>query len=167
MSGPSQIVRERREAGARRRLEIAKLLRADPATTNKQLAKALNVNRNTIALDRRIIMEELQKNTLTETELMRAEMVAKLESLNEELELHRDGEKLPVSVIHEMLLVQRSLIELLGVRKPVVEKVEVKRSPIQFETIIVSTDPRGERTPKRVTEWKEPLTLEAGDPHGD
>ena len=43
MSGPSQYVREKREEAARRRLELAKLLRDDPKTTNIELAKALGV----------------------------------------------------------------------------------------------------------------------------
>jgi len=65
MSGPSQHVRQRREEGARRRLEVAKLLRDDPATTNKQLAAALNVNRNTITLDRKLMIEDLKNRFCT------------------------------------------------------------------------------------------------------
>lgn len=137
MSGPSQYVRQKREEGARRRLEVAKLLRDDPATTNKQLAAALNVSRNTITLDRKTMIEDLKNQTLTETELMRAEMVGRLESLNTELELHRRDGKLPVSVIHEALLVNRSIIELLGIRKPVVEQLEIKKRTISFHTTTV------------------------------
>jgi hypothetical protein len=136
MSGPSQDVRQKREAGARRRLEVAKLLRDDPATTNKQLATRLNVNRNTITLDRKLMIEDLKNQTLNETELLRANMVERLESLTTELELHRRDGKLPVSVIHEALLVTRSIIELLGVRKPVVEQLEIKKRTISFHTTI-------------------------------
>jgi len=139
VSGPSQYVRQKREAAARRRLEIAKMLRDDPTTTNKQLAKVLNVNRDTVALDRKIMVEALHKETQSETELLRADMLQKLESLHHELELHRRDGKLPVSVIHEGLLVTRSIIELLGVRKPVVETLEVKKSTVAFRTTVVRT----------------------------
>ena len=66
-------------------------------------------------------------------------MLQRLESLQAELELHRKDGKLSVSVIHEALLVTRSIIELLGVRKPVVEKLEVRRSTVKFETQIINT----------------------------
>jgi hypothetical protein len=63
--------------------------------------------------------------------------VDKLESLNKELELHRRDGKLSVSVIHEMMLVHRSIIELLGIRKPVTEQLEVRKRTISFRTSIV------------------------------
>ena len=164
MSGPSNYVREKREAGARRRLEVAKLLRDVPSTTNKQLAKALNVSRNTITVDRKAIMEELQKNTLTETEQLRAAMVERLENLNAELERHRDGDrKLPISVVHEMLLVHRSLIELLGVRKPVVEKLEIKKRTVSFTTSIVSTKDGIVSEPKKFELTTNHLALREGN----
>jgi hypothetical protein len=116
------------------------MLRDNPATTNKQLASALDVNRNTIALDRKIMVDELTKETRTETEQLRAAMVGRLEALNTELELHRKDGKLSVSVIHEMMLVHRSIIELLGIRKPVVEKLEVNKRTISFTTSIVGKE---------------------------
>src|SRR5260370_10369873 len=116
MTQPSNNQRRLLEAATRRRLEIAKMLRTAPTTTNIMLAKALKVSRNTITQDRKALMEQLQTAALTETELLRAEMVGKLEHLNTELELHRTDGKLPVSVIHEALLVTRSIIEMLGVR---------------------------------------------------
>jgi hypothetical protein len=137
MTAPSTYLRQMHEAAARRRLEIAKILRDAPATTNKKLAMALNVSRNTIAQDRTIMFEQLKQQTTNETKAMRAEMVQRLEHLNTELELHRKSGKLPVSVIHEMMLVHRSIIELLGIRKPVVEKLEIKRRTISFSTSIV------------------------------
>ncbi len=158
MSGPSQYVRECREAAATRRLEIVKLLKGDPTITNIELAKRLDVSRNTITLDRRAIMEALQKSTLTETEQLRSEMVGKLEDLNGELEKHRKDGKLPIGVVHEMLLVHRTLIEMLGIRKPVVEKLEVKRTDIKFKTTIVRTDLNFTQA-----EVVKPLTLEAGN----
>src|SRR5579864_4392186 len=163
MSGPSETpsayVHQRRvlEAQTCRRLEIVNILRVDPAATNKKLAKALKVSRNTITLDRRAIMEELKNKTLNETELLRAEMVGKLEHLNAELEKHRKDGKLPVSVIHEALLVTRSIIELLGVRKPVVEKLEVRKRTISFQTTIVPTN--------QGTPIKEPKVFEVTRQH--
>jgi DNA repair exonuclease SbcCD nuclease subunit len=136
MAGPSNLVREAREAASRRRLEIAKILREDPATTNIQLAKMLNVSRNTITSDRASIMENLTKETLTTTEALREQMAARLERLDEELERHRKNGKLPVNVIHEAHLLTRSLIELLGCRKPIVEKVQVERRSITFRTTV-------------------------------
>ena len=140
MTAPSTYLRQLHETAARRRLEIAKLLRENPAITNKELASLLNVSRNTITLDRKAIVEQMTQSTQHETELLRAEMVGKLESLNEELEKHRRDGVLPVSVIHESLLVHRSIIELLGIRKAVVEQLEVKKPrPIIFETTIIQT----------------------------
>jgi hypothetical protein len=140
MTQPSNHLRRLMEAATLRRLEIAKILRAVPTTTNIMFAKALKVSRNTITQDRKALMEQLQNAALTETELLRADMLQKLEHLNTELELHRTDGKLPISVIHEALLVTRSIIELLGVRKPVVEKLEVRRSSVKFETSIVRTE---------------------------
>jgi DNA-binding CsgD family transcriptional regulator len=137
MTAPSTYLRQLYEAAARRRLEVAKLLRDNPAATNKQLAAALNVSRNTISLDRKIMIEDLKNQTLTETELLRQAMVSRLESLNTELELHRKDGKLSVNAVHEMLLVHRSIIELLGIRKPVTEQLEIKKRTISFHTTMV------------------------------
>jgi DNA-binding CsgD family transcriptional regulator len=158
-TGNYVYLRQLQETAARRRLDIAKMLRDNPATTNKQLAAALNVSRNTITQDRKALMEQVQNDAKTETELLRAEMVEKLEHLNTELELHRKDGKLPVSVIHEALLVTRSIIELLGVRKPVVEKLEVKRTTLRFQTQIVSTSPELSDG-KQVIEMSEPKQFE-------
>ena len=176
MAGPSNYVREKREAAGLRRLRIVKMLRENPGSTNLQLAKALGVGRETIAKDRKIMMQDVAKNTLTETESLRAEMFARLESLNEELELHRKSGKLPTSVIHEIHLITRSMIELLGVRRPVVEKTEVKHELPTFRCVIRGSRDR-QPSPNHV--WSEedrgwllqnqpqPLTLEAGDPNED
>jgi hypothetical protein len=141
MSGPTQTayVRTLQEEATRRRLELAKLLRADPTITNLALAKALNVSRNTITIDRKALMEQLKQSTLTETEQLRSAMVSKLESLNEELELHRKDGKLPTGVVHEMLLVHRTIIEMLGIRKAVVEQLEVRKKTVAFNTTVVRT----------------------------
>ena len=162
MTQPSNRQRSLMEAATRRRLEIAKMLRDTPTATNIMLAKALNVSRNTITLDRKIMKEDLKNKTLTETELLRAEMVDRLEKLNEELQLHRKDGKLPVSVIHEALLVTRSIIELLGVRKPVVEQLEVKRKTISFRTQIINTSTGEITEPKVFTVEQKQLTLGEG-----
>ena len=86
MTAPTGYLRDLREQQTTRRLQLARLLRDDPKATNVELAKTLGVNRDTIALDRKAIMEEMTKNTFTETELMRAEMVNKLESLEAEVQ---------------------------------------------------------------------------------
>ena len=157
MTAPSTYLRQLHEAAARRRLEIAKILRDAPATTNKQLAMALNVSRNTITQDRTIIVEQLKQQTMNETEALRADMMQRLEHLNTELELHRKSGKLPVNVIHEMMLVHRSIIDLLGIRKPVVEKLEVSKRTISFSTSIVGDGVRTEPKVFAVTQKQLPL----------
>lgn len=147
MTAPSQYLRELREDATRRRLELAKLLRDDPKATNIELAKALNVSRNTITEDRKVIMEQMTKSTLTETELMRAEMVAKLESLEAEVQKHRKDGKLSLQAVDRLLDITKAVIELTGVRKPVNEKLQVThRAPIRFNTVIVGSDGK-ERAP--------------------
>ena len=140
---------------------MAKVLRETPNATNIELAKVFGVNRDTISEDRKAIVEQLKQQTMTETEALRAEMVQRLEHLNTELELHRKSGKLPVGVIHEMMLVHRSIIELLGIRKPVVEKLEVSKRSISFTTSIVGEGVRTE--PKTFTVVNKQLTLGAGD----
>jgi hypothetical protein len=138
MTAPSQHLRDLREQRDNRRLAVAQALRENPDFTNVQLAERFNVSRNTIKEDRDALIEQVRANALNETELLRENMCKRLESLNGELELHRKDGKLPVSAIHEMLLVHRSIIELLGVRKPVTEKVEwQERRVISFEAQIV------------------------------
>jgi hypothetical protein len=165
MSGPSQYVRQKREEAARRRLELAKLLRDDPKATNIALAKTLGVNRDTIALDRKEIMEQMTKSTLTETELMRAEMVSKLESLEAEVQLHRRDGKLPITAIDQLLSITKALVELTGCRKPVNEKMQVThRAPIRFNTVVVGADGKERPVPTLNAEViTEPYALEAGD----
>jgi hypothetical protein len=165
MSAPSHHLRQKREEAARRRLELAKLLRGDPKATNIALAKVLGVNRDTIALDRKEIMEQMTKSTLTETELMRAEMVTKLESLEAEVQLHRRDGKLPITAIDQLLSITKALVELTGCRKPVNEKMQVThRAPIRFNTVVVGADGKERPVPTLNAEViTEPYALEAGD----
>jgi hypothetical protein len=165
MTAPSHHLRQKREEAARRRLELAKLLRDDPKATNIALAKTLGVNRDTIALDRKEIMEQMTKSTLTETELMRAEMVSKLESLEAEVQLHRRDGKLPITAIDQLLSITKALVELTGCRKPVNEKMQVThRAPIRFNTVVVGADGKERPVPTLNAEViTEPYALEAGD----
>ena len=134
-------IRNDREARARRHLELAKLLRQDPTATNIELAKALNVNRDTIALDRKALMEMIRNDAKNETELLRSEMVDELNELKNEVEKHRKDGKLSLQAIDRMLDISKAIIELTGVRKPVNEKIDhTHRAPIRFETVIVSRD---------------------------
>jgi hypothetical protein len=138
VSGPSGYVRQCREQAAQRRLEIVRLLREDASITNIALAAKLAVSRNTIAGDRTTIMNQLIDSTKTETELLRAELVTKLQVLESEVQRHRDKGKLSLSAIDSLLDIHKALIDLTGCRKAVVEKKMVKHSPIQFQTFIGS-----------------------------
>jgi hypothetical protein len=152
----------KREEASRRRLELARLLRDDPKATNIALAKALNVNRDTIAEDRKAIMELVKNDTKTETELLREEMVQELEGLKAEVEKHRKDGKLSLQAVDRMLDITKAIIELTGVRKPVNEKVDhTHKAPIRFQTVIVSTDGK-ERPVLDAEVIKEPYALEAG-----
>jgi transcriptional antiterminator len=143
MTAPSQLLRDLREQRDKRRLAVAKALRDEPGLTNVQLAEKFNVSRNTIKEDRDALIEQVRANSTTETELLREQMCKRLESLNSELELHRRDGVLSVRAIHEMILVHRSIIELLGVRKPVTEKLEVReRRVIAFATTIIPSPPK-------------------------
>jgi hypothetical protein len=140
-------------------------MREDPKITNVALAKRFDVSRNTIQLDREAIMEQLVASTKTESELLRAEMVKTLDGLVAEVEKHRKDGKLSLSAIDQILTISKAIIELTGIRKPVVEKLNVNhRAPIQFKTVIV---PSGSRAAEfcKAEVIKEPLTLEAGDPN--
>jgi hypothetical protein len=161
MTAPTQYLRDLREHQTHRRLAVAKALRENPTATNIELAKMFGVTRETIALDRLAIMENLKQRTMTETELLRAEMVEKLDGLVGEVEKHRKDGKLSLSAIDQILSISKAVIELTGIRKPVVEKHLHKHTPIRFETSIVGAS--GESKPRLVELIKEPLTLEAGD----
>jgi hypothetical protein len=143
MSAPSHHLRTLRENAARRRLELAKLLRDDPKATNIQLAKALNVNRDTIALDRKVIMEQLQNDARTETEQLRAKLVGELEELKFEVEQHRKQGRLPLAAIDQLLAITKAVIDLTGARKPVNEKMTVQHRTMipQFNAVIVGSMP--------------------------
>jgi hypothetical protein len=94
-------------------------------------------------------------DTKTETELLRADMLVKLESLNRELEAHRRDGKLSLGAIHEGLLITRSMIELLGVRRAVKETIEYRKAePIRFTTTIAPAPANRELKPWTQAELK-------------
>jgi hypothetical protein len=134
-----------------------------PTATNIELARVFGVTRDTIAADRLAIMEQLKQSTLTETEQLRTAMVQRLENVLDEIELHRKDKKLPVSLIHEIHLITRSMIELLGVRKPVTEHLEVRKRTVSFTTSIVSTADGKKSEPKTFEMVRQQLALGAGD----
>lgn len=158
----SAHLRNRLEEQTSRRLGVARALRETPDATNIELAKVFDVSRNTIAEDRKAIMEQLVASTKTESELLRAEMVKTLDGLVVEVEKHRKDGKLSLSAIDQVLSITKAVIELTGIRKPVVEKMEIRKTKIQFNTTIV---PSGQRAPQFAeAEVVKPLTLEAGEP---
>jgi len=79
-------IRNDREARARRRLELVRLLRDSPQATNVELAKALHVSRNTIQEDRLAIMELARTETLTETQLYRDNQLTRIAEKWDEIE---------------------------------------------------------------------------------
>jgi hypothetical protein len=79
-------IRNDREARVRRHVELARLLRDNPNTTNIELAKALHVSRNTITSDRLAIMELARTETLTETQLYRDNQLTRIQEKWDEIE---------------------------------------------------------------------------------
>lgn len=79
-------LRHRREARDARRLELARLIRETPDVTNLELAKALNVSRNTITQDRLAIMELARTETQTEIQLHREDQLTRIAAKWAEIE---------------------------------------------------------------------------------
>jgi DNA-binding transcriptional MocR family regulator len=67
-------------------LELAKLLRGNPDTTNKELAQALNVSRNTITEDRKSLMAQVNQEAKTQTQLHREDQLARIEMKWQEID---------------------------------------------------------------------------------
>jgi hypothetical protein len=86
VTAPRTYLREMRDAQARRRLEVAKLVRDTPKVTDTELAKALNVDRCTIREDRRALMAELHQDAKTETQIYRDDQLARIMVKWEEIE---------------------------------------------------------------------------------
>jgi hypothetical protein len=86
MTAPTTYLRTLRDAQARRRLELAKLLRDNPDATNIELAKVLNVDRHTITSDRLAIMTQVNQEALTETQLYRNDQLSRVAKKWDEIE---------------------------------------------------------------------------------
>lgn len=126
MTAPSTYLRQLRESAANRRLELARILRDNPDATNVELAAALNVNRDTIAEDRKALMELVVNDTTNEMQLLRDDLRQKLEALEAEVQKHRkDDGRLSHVAIDQLLSITKAVIELTGARKPVKEQVEM------------------------------------------
>jgi hypothetical protein len=85
MTAPSGYLRTLREEQSRRRLEVARLVRDTPNVTDVELAKALNVSRNTIREDRLALMAEVNQDAKSEFQIWRGEHIEELRRLREQL----------------------------------------------------------------------------------
>jgi hypothetical protein len=79
-------IRNDREARARRHIELSRLLRDNPDATNIELARALHVNRDTIAEDRKHLMSIASGEAKTEMVLYREQQLAELVELRDVLQ---------------------------------------------------------------------------------
>jgi hypothetical protein len=167
MTAPSTYLRQLREGAANRRLELARILRDTPDATNLELAAALNVNRDTIAEDRKALMELVTSETSSEMQQLREDLRQKLEALEAEVQKHRkeDG-RLSHVAIDQLLSITKAVIELTGARKPVKEQVEMSgnmplnvivKGRVATRIPVIQGEPVEELTPgqQRLTEGKD------------
>jgi hypothetical protein len=85
MTAPSSYLRTLREGQTSRRLGVAKVLRETPDATNIELAKIFDVDRDTIAEDRKFLMSQVNQDTKTEMQLYRDDQLARCEARRQEL----------------------------------------------------------------------------------
>lgn len=79
-------IRNDREARVRRHVEIARLLRDDPRYTNVELARMLNVSRNTIAEDRKHLMSVVSNEAKNEMQIYREDQLTRIAAKWDEIE---------------------------------------------------------------------------------
>jgi hypothetical protein len=79
-------MRSRQERQASRRLGVAKVLRETPNATNVELAKVFDVDRDTIAEDRKFLMSQVNEGALTETQIYRDDQLARVTEKWDEIE---------------------------------------------------------------------------------
>ena len=79
-------MRERLERQASRRLGVAKILRETPDATNVELAKLFDVDRDTIAEDRKFLMVQANQETKTEMQLYRDDQLTRVQEKWDEIE---------------------------------------------------------------------------------
>jgi hypothetical protein len=86
MTAPSGYLRTLREGQTSRRLGVAKVLRETPDATNVELAKIFDVDRDTIAEDRKFLMSQVNQDAKSEFQIWRGEHIAELEKLRTQLQ---------------------------------------------------------------------------------
>jgi hypothetical protein len=86
MTAPTKYLRQLRLAQAKRRLELARLLRDAPQANNIELATALNVSRNTIAEDRKFLMTQVNESTNNEMQVYREDQLTRIAEKWDEIE---------------------------------------------------------------------------------
>jgi hypothetical protein len=79
-------LRNLREQQTSRRLGVAKVLRETPDATNQELAKVFNVSRNTIAEDRKYLMNVANGEAKTEMQLYRDDQLTRIQQKWDEIE---------------------------------------------------------------------------------
>jgi hypothetical protein len=79
-------LRKRQEQQASRRLGVAKILRETPSATNVELARVFDVDRDTIAEDRKYLMTLTKNEAVTETQLYRENQLARITEKWDEIE---------------------------------------------------------------------------------
>lgn len=75
----STHLRARQERQTTRRLGVAKVLRETPDATNVELARIFDVDRDTIAEDRKFLMTQVTQTALTETQVYRENQLARIQ----------------------------------------------------------------------------------------
>jgi hypothetical protein len=85
MAAPTAYLRKLREQRDSRRLGVARCLRETPNATDIELAKIFDVSRNTIALDRKYLMAQVVKESITTVGEYRQQQLARLSARRQEL----------------------------------------------------------------------------------
>jgi hypothetical protein len=79
-------LRARHERQTSRRLGVAKVIRDTPDASNVELARMFDVDRDTIAEDRKFLMSQMNQEAMTETQLYREDQLARIADKWEEIE---------------------------------------------------------------------------------
>jgi len=79
-------LRARQERQASRRLGVAKVLREQPGATNVELAKVFDVDRDTIAEDRKFLMSQATNEAQSEMQLYREDQLTRIQEKWDEIE---------------------------------------------------------------------------------
>jgi hypothetical protein len=79
-------MRARQERQTSRRLGVAKILRESPSATNVELASIFDVDRDTIAEDRKFLMNQATGEATTEMQLYRQDQLTRIQEKWDEIE---------------------------------------------------------------------------------